>query len=211
MVVGVPEIWFNDPESVNAREKLRDIVQRNEKVKNVQLVSEPALACAYFIDNYKKNNGKKYVGHLLLIDYGGGTLDIALCNVEDKDTSSEITVLHRTGVGSNDDGVGFGGVLFLETVVDIALENAGFACDEIIKNNEYYKCLHDLEGALMGDDGEIEDEFSTAYESFENMEDPFARVTYNKENCIITYGMLALAYKNAIHDCLEKNMKSILR
>lgn len=210
LVVGVPEIWFNDPESVNAREKLRDIVQRNEKVKNVQLVSEPALACAYFIDNYKKNNKKKYVGHLLLIDYGGGTLDIALCKVEDKDTSSEITVLHRTGVGSNDDGVGFGGVLFLETVIDLALENADFAHDEIIKNSEYYKCVHDLEGALMGDDGEIEDEFSAAYESFENMEEPFARVTYNERNCSITYGMLALAYKNVIHDCLEKNLKKMI-
>lgn len=208
LVVGVPEIWFNDPESVNAREKLRDIVQRNEKVKNVQLVSEPALACAYFIDNYKKRNGKKYVGHLLLIDYGGGTLDIALCKVEDKDTSSEITVLHRTGVGSNDDGVGFGGVLFLETVIDLALENADFAHDEIIKNSEYYKCVHDLEGALMGDDGEIEDVFYADYEP--NMEETFARVTYNERNCIITYGMLALAYKNAIHDCLEKNLKEMI-
>lgn len=210
LVVGVPEIWFNDPESVNVREKLRDIVQRNEKVKNVQLVSEPALACAYFIDNYKKIKGEKYVGHLLLIDYGGGTLDIALCNVEDKDTSSEITVLHRTGVGSNDDGVGFGGILFLETVIDLALEKAGFAHDEIIKNSEYYNCVHALENALMGLCDRIENVFAGTNGPLENIDRQFAKVNYNERNYYITYGMLALAYKNAIHDCLEKNLNEMI-
>ena len=47
IVVGVPEIWFD--KLAASRVKLEQIVREGTKIEQVQIVSEPALAAAYFI------------------------------------------------------------------------------------------------------------------------------------------------------------------
>lgn len=209
LVVGVPEIWFSDASTIDCRTKLEEIIRENEKVKNVQLVSEPALACAYFTSNYKKNTGRDFVGRLLLIDYGGGTLDVALCNVKQKGLSSEVSVIKRAGAGTNEKGLGKGGVLFLETVVNKCLIESGFHSEDIKKNNEYYKCIHDVEEALMINGDDIKDVFTETDGDKKKIKERFKTITYDGKKCFVTYGVLAQAYEEAIEDVLKDTLREI--
>ena len=65
------------------RRILRSILQNEIScpVKHVQVVTEPEAASAYFAYHYEKETGKPFNGSLLLIDYGGGTLDITLTRI----------------------------------------------------------------------------------------------------------------------------------
>lgn len=209
LVVGVPEIWFSDASTIDCRTKLEEIIKENDKVKNVQLVSEPALACAYFTNNYKRNTGREFVGRLLLIDYGGGTLDVALCNVNQKGLSSEVSVIKRAGAGTNEEGLGKGGVLFLETVVNKTLIEAGISKDDIKRNNEYYKCVHDVEDALMINVDDIKDVFEEAEGDKKKIKERFKTITYDAKKCFVTYGILAQAYEEAIKNVLKETLKEM--
>ena len=209
LVVGVPEIWFSDASTIDSRTKLEEIIKKNPKVDDVQLVSEPALACAYFTNNYKKNTGKDFVGKLLLIDYGGGTLDVALCNVRQNGLSSEVSVIKRSGAGINEEGIGKGGVLFLETVVNKTLINSGIKADQIRRNNEYYKCVHEIENQLMVDVDEIKDVFEEAEGDKKKITEKFRTITYEGKKYIVTYGILAQAYSEAIEKALSETLKEM--
>lgn len=68
---------MNDHDGISI---LRDILYNDVDVpiKNVEVVSEPEAASAYFAYNYEAETSKSFNGYLLLIDYGGGTLDITL-------------------------------------------------------------------------------------------------------------------------------------
>ena len=84
LVVGVPEIWNSTLTTIDGRSRLRDICRSFPFVdKNgVQIVSEPAAASAFFAYNFRQMVGENFNGKLLLVDYGGGTLDITLNEVE---------------------------------------------------------------------------------------------------------------------------------
>ncbi len=75
----------------------------------MQVISEPAAASAFFAHNFQKSTGKPFDGKILLVDYGGGTLDITLSDISPskkntEEQNIEIKVLERTGAGENQDG-----------------------------------------------------------------------------------------------------------
>jgi molecular chaperone DnaK len=76
-------------------------------------VSEPVAAGAYFLHNYEKDQKKKFNGHVLVFDYGGGTLDISLLETKE----NRIKVLERTGMGKDKTFTGNAGVAFDERVI----------------------------------------------------------------------------------------------
>lgn len=98
LVVGAPVIWFDERKTNLGRDKLQRVLRSIEGVSEIEIKSEPECACSYFVEEYRKKYNKKYVGKILLIDYGGGTLDISLCEVKDLDTHSEITVRDHWGI-----------------------------------------------------------------------------------------------------------------
>ena len=98
--VGAPEIWNDDFSTLDGRTAISSICKKLDFVENVQVVSEPAAASAFFAYNFRQMTKKNFEGNILLVDYGGGTLDITLTNVAADDGDSvEIKVLERTGAG----------------------------------------------------------------------------------------------------------------
>ena len=86
LVICVPEVWTTQTSvrqgKLDGRTILRDICAGLKQVnaQNIRIVSEPAAASAYFAHHYRRTNekGANFSGSLLIIDYGGGTLDLTL-------------------------------------------------------------------------------------------------------------------------------------
>lgn len=212
IVVGVPEIWFSDVKTADCRTELEKIINSFECIQNVELISEPAAACACFVENYRKNTGEKYNGKILVIDYGGGTLDIALCDVVDKGNSSDVSVIKRCGAGLNEDGyIGKAGLAFIEEVVKIALRATGKTDEEIITDSYFYAYLNDVENALMTKGQEIV-EMLDVKGNLTKIEDVFCSIQVDRNNePEVTYGMLAQAYDNVIKPILDEKMNEVIK
>jgi len=146
LVLSVPAVWTQEARDNYGREQLQRIAiellsrkklsqltrkeQQVFKKRRVRIVSEPTAACCYFAHCYRINNpGKKFNGHTLVCDYGGGTLDLSLCKVED----DQVSVLDCRGYG-HVEGETFGaaGMAFDEEVVRryLQLESADVKRDE---------------------------------------------------------------------------------
>lgn len=83
IVMTVPETWFREASNRTARENIEEIYRNlgYDTECQFQLESEPVAASGYFCYCYEKQNKKPYDGHVTVIDYGGGTLDITLCEI----------------------------------------------------------------------------------------------------------------------------------
>lgn len=213
LVVGVPEIWFSEYETLDCRTALEDILEAFPFVERVELVSEPAAACAFFVENYKNIKNEKYKGKILLVDYGGGTLDIALCDVKENGQCSEISVIKRCGAGLNEEGyIGKAGLAFLEEIVQITLQRAGFSEQEILTNKKFYRCINSVETALMHKMDDIEANFCLGeLIAREDMEDEFHIIEFDDEEYVITYGVLAKAYERIIRPVLDEKLEEMIR
>ena len=145
VVICVPEVWCRNIHTIDARSTLKEILQEillNNNFGNantpIRVVTEPEAASAFFAFNYEKETHKPFNGHLLLIDYGGGTLDITLTDVKSNGKGNmEIRYCESGGAGENhiDNSKGYaigsGGIAFMQRVVTIALRDAG-----ILQKNE---------------------------------------------------------------------------
>lgn len=213
LVVGVPEIWFSDISTIDCRVTLEEMLEELPFVGHVDLVSEPAAACAYYANQYKKlNNGQLFKGRMLLVDYGGGTLDIALCDVEQSETTSEVSVLRRAGAGLNEEGfIGKAGMAFIEAVVKLSLNAIGMSDAEILEHRLFYRAVHDVEDALMNLMPEIQEAFgfSELEERTENT-DVFYNYEFGEHDVTVTYGMLAKAYQTVIRPVLDEKLREII-
>lgn len=137
LVLTVPEIWIQD--DMQARTIIKEIADEL-KLPLKKLISEPVAAGAYFIDNYKKRNSSSYDGHLLVFDYGGGTLDITLLEA----SNDAIKTLERTGKGKDSHSIGKAGVAYDELVVMSVYEET--FKKKLQKNSqEYHELLVDFE------------------------------------------------------------------
>ena len=141
LVITIPEIWARE-ENYAARESLKEICEHFAPLpKNVQMLSEPIAASAYFAHNYNVLNGKNFNGHILVCDYGGGTLDISLSEIREQ----QVTVLETTGLGTSSESLGVAGVAYDEAVVNRKAEHAQY--NEMLgwSENLYYSALKDFE------------------------------------------------------------------
>ena len=96
IVFTIPDSWgkdiFANPSLFLLEKILREVMPKDFDVETqVEFYSEPVAAAAY----YCGSNNKNFEGYLLVVDVGGGTLDLTLCEVNDK--SNRIVVLKRCG------------------------------------------------------------------------------------------------------------------
>lgn len=214
LVVGVPEIWFTSALTIDCRTALKDIIQGLDYVDNVELVSEPAAACAYFVQNYYESTGKKYEGKILIVDYGGGTLDIALCDVKGNGISSEVKAIARAGEGWNTQGtIGKAGMAFMEEIVKIALRKEGFKDSDIISDQKFFSMVQYIEQELMSRVGEIKNslgKYRLKFETPEEINEIFDTFEYKDNEIEVSYGMLVQAYNTIIRDSLDNKLNEII-
>lgn len=231
LVICAPEIWNSEITAVDGRARLRDICKEMPFVlkgadgsAKVQVVSEPAAASAYFVSNFLQETGENFSGHLLLIDYGGGTLDITLTDIEPRPDKSgkvgmEIKVLFRTGAGENEEmgKVGKAGIVYMETLMRTAIQEA-FPCQEIPFDEDFCKAVDDLEELIQGYTAEIGDIFNDYGTDPEDltedaMDDDYllGKVYYRGQGVIISYRTMAAVYDQVIRGVLNEEMDKVNR
>lgn len=222
IVVGVPEIWFESLTQIDGRNIIKGIFQELEFVKNIQVISEPAAASAFFAHNFEKMTGKRFNGNLLLIDYGGGTLDITLSQVMRKEDGNgvEIKVLERNGAGENLEGeIGNAGIIYMETVILEALKENELVEDdkEVARNGDFLKSVDDLERDLQNRTDEIEDLFrefgdELDEEDMEELEEEiFTDLYYGRDIITVTYATLVRAYNKVIRPVFQQKLEEMIR
>ena len=240
VVICVPEIWGKNLRTLDGRSILREILTGKDSsgteiadgidipVGAVRVVTEPEAASAFFAYNFEKETGKNFNGHLLLIDYGGGTLDITLTEViSERQGVMEIGYREGGGAGENhpdsggDGTIGSAGIAFMQDVVKNAIRNSGIVAeDEYIGYTSpgFASAVRDLESQLKAPDRikEIEDtfgEYGSYYQDYEAIleEDPieFYEIEYNDEPIAVTYQQLYASYKNVIEGVLNEQIKQI--
>lgn len=111
LVITVPEIWVKENRHAS-RERLKRICAELD-LPLKRFISEPVAATAYFAHCHRERSGGWFDGHVLVCDYGGGTLDLSLSRTR----GEKITVLECTGKGHDAETVGKAGVAFDEAVV----------------------------------------------------------------------------------------------
>ena len=167
VVIGAPEIWFKGVDSLSGRSILRNIFEKMDCVKEVQVVSEPAAASAFFAYNYQTLRNEAYDGHILLIDYGGGTLDITLSKISAGTDSNgkqfmEINVADRQGAGENENGrIGKAGIIYMESLLEEAIRKAGLLEEDepLETDGKFYKALNELEEEIVNRTTDINSTF----------------------------------------------------
>lgn len=160
MVVGAPDIWFEEFETLSSRAVIRDICLGIDGMQKVRVVSEPVLASAYFAYYFQKAKGKPYRGNLLIVDYGGGTLDLSLTEVKSgKDgTAAEIKMLETNGAGENTDrGIGNAGIIYMESLMKRVIKNkTPDLYDDLVDTTAFFKAVDNLEALLKNEAARIE-------------------------------------------------------
>ena len=215
VVIGVPEIWINNKESFNSLPKLKDIFDNikndaiPDKLGNIIYESEPALACAYFAYNYKGNTKKDFSGYMLVIDYGGGTLDINLCEVIQNDNSCEIAVRARGGDGINNKERGILGKAGLAYMQDVVEKIIG---DNSILPHERHSREQLLENLLMDNKVLIEEEFERVADDpslKKFLDEPFEKNFYKGKH--LTYNTLQEVFEEKICTVLVPELEKIYK
>lgn len=115
IVMTIPEAWYREKSNMTARDHIMEIY-RELKFDHVQFQSEPVAAAAYYCWRHQQENSGAYKGKLLVIDYGGGTLDVTLCDVRN---GMRIRVLDSCGFGEEQGTGGCGGSAFDREVVNL--------------------------------------------------------------------------------------------
>ena len=228
LVIGAPEVWYDAFATMDGRTKLRDICRElpyfgtTAPKDAVQVVSEPTAASAYFAYKYLQLKNQPFSGHFLLIDYGGGTLDISLTEVsqgkkrEDGNTL-EIRVLDHFGVGENEQRgeVGNAGIIYMESLTKEVIKSAYPEMENIPLDNDFFESVDAVEKGLMNNVDEIEeilDEFGTDPEGLTedrmDGEDVFMKIPYGDGKKIdLTYRMMVDVYNRVIRPVFQEKME----
>jgi molecular chaperone DnaK len=225
LVVGVPEIWNNEITTIDGKTRLRDICRSLPFVseKGVQIVSEPAAASAFYAYNFKQTTGNNFNGRILLIDYGGGTLDITLTDVEVRPDETghegmEIRILYRTGAGENEEGrIGKAGIVYMETLMERAICQA-YPDTEVVYDASFYRAVDALETQLqecMGVIKNVFDEYGTDpadLEEDEMDEDDyiFTAIGYKGDYISISYQLMVEVYDEVIRGVLDEKIDEVM-
>lgn len=238
LTVGIPEIWrkTGNRQKQNASKLLYNICKSLNLADEVKIVTEPEAASAYLAYKYANSEKQNFQGHILIVDFGGGTLDITLSNVrpgtsEDQQTQYDMQIVteERTGAGENtiDDvstvlKVGNGGIFYMESVIDAAFKESGInPAEEKLKHfDKYSEWVRKLEKRMITKQKEIKSIF-TDYKSVgiyresslkELDQELFASFKHKSKGKVsITYGILARVYQDVIADTFASQLNYIIQ
>ncbi|MBE6931863.1 MAG: hypothetical protein E7464_00565 [Ruminococcaceae bacterium] len=233
LVICVPEVWNTESRMragmVDGRPILRAICERIPNVKNIQVVTEPAAASACFAYNYQQQAGKKLRGKILIVDYGGGTLDLTLTDVTPLKDSVEIKVLFRTGEGENSSGkIGNAGIAYMERIADLALAESSLLGEAPIapRDSDFDKFVTTLEEHIKAQRPPVGGQNTTGSSYTELLynavtecgekisrlgknDSTFVIIKYGKNRVKVKYCHLWQAYEEVIQPDLEKCVKEV--
>ncbi len=117
IVLTMPLVW--ETAQPHAREQLRHIFENlGYRPEQLILRSEPAAAVVYFAWKYREKYKKSFTGKVLVIDYGGGTLDVSVAEVE----GLQIHIIRQSGHGNLTQFLGSAGVAFDQAVLENCLK-----------------------------------------------------------------------------------------
>lgn len=229
VVICVPEIWGNKAgKSLDGRGILREILtvdhEGNPVQRNVRVVTEPEAASAFFAYDYEKRTGKTFTGHLLLIDYGGGTLDLTLTKVNsDGKGSMEICYRASGGAGENhmdqsgQNTIGNAGIAYMQDVVTASMKEQGYVTEGTPVNYtdpEFLRAVKELESQLINSSGDIQRVFErlgpyrNAEKIFRKEKKVFTELDY-QDGLEITYQQIFKSYRNVIEQTLQAECERI--
>lgn len=137
LVQTVPDTWKNEPHHFTATDHLTEIYQdlgMYVDEDRVSFESEPVSAAAFYLNEICQGN---YEGAIMVIDYGGGTLDLTLCRAE---TNGSISVLYSRG-NSGDSAQGCAGNAFDQAVVQRLIDRYGLQPDVYKPGGNAFKFL----------------------------------------------------------------------
>ena len=228
VVICVPEIWNSKPKAWDGRRILREILNSEIQIPvgHVQVVTEPEAASAFIAYNFEKETGRRFNGHLLLIDYGGGTLDLTLTQLTSEGNGTmEIAYREGGGAGENhpDDrgngNIGSAGIAYMQNVVCRAIMDQGLLEDGHLDytNPDFLTAVKDLETQMKNSDRirDIEDVFGSygSYNKLKNIlkddDETFVFLEYDGDELPVTFQHLYLSYKEVIEPILAREIELI--
>lgn len=231
LCIGIPEVWgrnfrySNVEKSIGqaiGKKKIEEILKSFDYIGRTMIVTEPQAASAFFVHNYKKIQGAELDGKVLIIDYGGGTLDITLSNVSALDDGSkmQIKVIDSKGAGENYDGnVGNAGILYIESLIRLAMKDSGIT--NISLNSSFDELVLKVEESLRNTADRIREVFMevdpTQKENYELLSDTFklCRLRYEDDDgqqyrFFISYAQMYKAYMENIYPTLDTVIDRII-
>ena len=208
LVIGAPECWFQSIRTIDARGVLRDIcLGFNDLVNRVELRSEPTDAAAFCVWNYEKENQSNFDGKILVVDYGGGTLDTALVSVNRIDDKVQIKPEMLSGIGENSEReIGKAGIAYQEAVVRKAIAEAlGISGSEIETGPSFDRAVKEFEDTLITDCEFVDETFEDfAAVPHQLKDEKFITVSYEGEEVDINFAQMKQAYNETIFPQLQR-------
>lgn len=229
LIICAPNIWSAKQTTKDGRSILREILQETDlPIGDVQVVEEPEAASAFFAYYLERATARPFNGHLLLIDFGGGTLDLTLTQVN-SDGRGRMEICYREdgGAGENHPGrdggvIGSAGFAFMQAVVVLAMREAGVLEPEEAPDYtdpDFLAVVRKLEKNMIENFEKVEDCFGQYGTYFSQMaevlseeeQEEFANLKYRKKRFPVTYQQIYRAYKDNIADVLEREINAINR
>lgn len=221
VVICIPQVWNTNIYTMSGKAILQEICMELKEeldiLNRVTVVSEPAAASAYYAYLHQQKTGDAFNERMLIVDYGGGTLDISLTKVtavsrEDGTASMEIDVEGETGAGENHgEQIGDAGIAYLEGTVRLALQEAGF--DEIPYDGYFIKAVNLFESALINNTTAIENKVqldcSNDVSRLEYDEDVLTTLFYRGKKVPVTYSIIYRAYEKIIQPVLAAQLEKV--
>lgn len=219
VTICIPYVWDQDYSTLSGKGILYEICQELQDeglMKSFRVVSEPAAATACVAHQISVKTKKLYQGWILIVDYGGGTLDITLSKVRtinrNRKDYMEISVEGQAGAGENhpDNRIGDAGIAYMNAVVAQALKDAG--CD-YERDTEFQDAVDLLEETLINDNQELLDKVEEASSNPAILKedlDVFMTFSYDDMDEVpVTYSTLVRVYDSLIRPLLDRELKKI--
>ncbi len=242
IVVGAPETFFRSEHGTDMRTELKRILDRCNLADKVRIVSEPTAAAVYYLHlnertrsecNLPEDSGS--TDYILVVDCGGGTVDLNICAHQIKNGKRSIHVVSRSGAGEHHENkeesldaelgiqsnsYGRSGIFYLEEVLLAAIQKQYPEMEEIEEDNEFKKAFMLLEDYLKNppiddsDEISMEEYFSEKISGFdeefleEHKNDGF-EIEYDDDDLFITYDLMYEVYERTFKKVLEHELNSI--
>ena len=222
----VPELWAKYARTMDGCYALKKILTSDLQMENVTIVMEPEAASAYFAYKYED----RFNGHLLLIDFGGGTLDVTLSEVlSDGDGTITVKRVASDGLGENHKNVygvvqsGQAGMAYIQRLaLNVLKRNNVTSVD--IASNVFKELLVSVEDALMdaeniekiravfsrfGSYNRFSKILSPQYTDLSQEENRFMEIDYEDEEYQVSYADLFSAYQQVIEKGFEETIRNM--
>lgn len=223
VVICIPQVWNTDIYTMSGKAILQEICLELKAeldiLNKITVVSEPAAASAYFAYAHQKKTKKPYNERMLIVDYGGGTLDISLTKVssvvrKDGSTAMEIDVEGETGAGENHGRqIGDAGIAYLEGTVRLALKEAGF--EDVPYDDQFLRAVHLFESTLIGKTTAIQEKIQIecgrkpARLLKEAGDETLVTLRYRGKKIPVTYNLIYRSYQQIISPVLAAQLTKV--